>query len=210
VGLEAAEIEGLAIDFYKRLKLDPEQPVDTFRLARKFLGADAIVRGTTIVGTPAKVFVLHGARKIGVNRKLPVPYQQFYVGHELGHIICDELGYAEDDLERVCDHFGAAVMAPTPAVSAMLRAFGRDHEAIADEVGSTQTWAALRVAEYLKIPRAVITPRRLYTRGPDEWQWGSEHELRRLARTERPGITKVRLSDDPRRVLIDVDERDVG
>jgi hypothetical protein len=210
VGLHATEIEGLAVEFYKRLNLDPEQPVDTFRLARRLLGAQAIVKGTSLVGMPAKVFFVLGERKIAVNRKIPVPYQQFYVGHELGHIVCDEIDYAEDDLEQVCDHFGAAIMAPIPAISSLLRTFGRDHEAIANEVGSTQTWAALRVAEYLKIPRAIVTPQKLYTRGPDEWQWGSEQELRRLVRVERPGITKVRLTDDPRRVVIDVDERDVG
>lgn len=204
--MDSASIEGLAVDFYKRLGFEPDRPVDTFRLARKLLGPDAIERGTSIVGAGAKVFTVHGRRRIAVSRKLSVEYAQFFVGHELGHIVCDELGYREEDLEQVCDQFGAAVMAPIPAVNAMLRAFGRDHAAIAEEVCSTQTWAALRVAECLRIPRAVLTPQRVYARGPEEFVWGPENELRKLARVQRPGIVRAKLTDDPRRIVIDVEE----
>lgn len=208
MGLDATEVEALAVAFYRRLGFDPAEPVDTFRLARALLGPDAIERGTSIVGLPAKLFMVRGARRIAVSRKLSVPYARFYAGHELGHVVLDELGYRDDDLEAVCDMFGAAVMAPIPAVAALLRAFGRDHEAIAAEVGATQTWAALRVAEALGIPRAIITPARVYARGPEAFVWGPEDGLRRLARGRvvRPGVTKVKLTDDPRRVVIDVEE----
>lgn len=210
VGFDATEIEGMAVAFYERLGLNPEKPVDTFRLARKLLGPDALVRGTSIVGLPAKTFMVHGQRRIAVNRRLSIPYAQFFVGHELGHIICDEQSYREDDLERVCDQFGAAVMAPIPAVRALLRAFGPDHEAIADEIGSTQTWAALRVAECMRIPRAIITPRRLYLRGPEDFVWPPELELRRMAQATRPGVRRASLTDDPDRVLLDVDDSALG
>jgi hypothetical protein len=200
-----AEVEALAVDFYRRLGFEPDQPRDPFRLARKFLGANAIERGTNLLGVPAHTFVLNGERRIAVSRRLSIPYAQFFVGHELGHIVLNEIGYRDDDVEAVCDMFGAAVMAPIPAVRSMLRAFGRDHEAIADEVGSTQTWAALRIAECLGIPRAIITPRRVYARGPEEFVWGPEDELRRLARSPRRGIVRAKLTDDPRRVVLDVD-----
>lgn len=199
-------MEGLAVELYERLGLDPARPVDTFRLARKLLGADAIERGTSLVGAGAKLFTVRGQKRIAVSRKLSVEYAQFFVGHELGHLALDDLGYRGDDVEQLCDQFGAAVMAPIPAVNAMLRAFGRDHEAIADEVCSTQTWAAMRIAETLRIPRAIITPKRIYARGPEEFVWGPEDELRRLARGNRPGVVRAKLTDDPRRVLLDVEE----
>lgn len=206
VPLLPAEVEALAIEFYRRLALDPAQPADTFRLARKLLGPKAIERGTSLVGIPARTFVLRGERRIAVNRRISFAYQQHAVGHELGHIVLDEAGYRDDDVESACDLFGACLMAPRPAVAAMMRALGRDHEAIADEIGSTQTLAALRIAETLGIPRAVVTPQRVYARGPDEFVWGSEAELRALARRSRPGIARAKLTDDPRRVVIDVEE----
>ncbi len=210
--LDASQVEALAVDFYRRLGFDPAAPVDTFRLARKLLGPNAIERGTAIVGLQSKLFAVHGERRIAIGRKLSTEHAPFYTGHELGHIVLDELGYREDDLEAACDMFGAAVMAPIPAVRAMLRAFGRDHQAIADEVGSTQTWAALRVAECLRIPRAIVTPLRLHVRSPPGFEWGTEDSLRRLAKSRivRPGVTKVKLTDEPGRVVLDVDEADVG
>jgi hypothetical protein len=204
-------VEGLAVDFYRRLGFDPAVPVDVFRLARKLLGPDAIERGTSIAGLPAKLFIVNGERRIAISRKLAATYARFFAGHELGHVVFDELGYHEDDLEQACDTFGAAVMAPMPAINAMLRAFGRDHEAIAEEVCATQTWAALRIAECLRIPRAIITPAKLYVRGPEAFEWGPKDALRRLVKgPARPGITKVKLTDDPSRVMIDVEECDVG
>ena len=212
MALDTTEVEALAVAFYRRLGFDPAQPVDTFRIARTFLGADAIERGTTIAGVAAATFLVKGQRRIAVSRKLAPEYAFFYVGHELGHVVLDEIGYRDEDLERVCDMFGAALMAPIPAVNAMLRAFGRDHEAIADEIGSTQTQAALRVAEALGIPRAIITPQKLYVRGPEAFVWGPEDALRGLARSRRaiPGVTKVKLTDDPHRIVLDIDESETG
>ncbi len=208
MGITTSEIEALAVAFYERLGFDPSVPIDTFRLARALLGPCAIERGSSIIGVPAKTFMVNGQRRIAVSRRVPLEYAFFYAGHELGHLVLEEQGYRGADIEAVCDTFGAAVTAPMPAVRAMLRVFGRDHEAIAAEVGTTQTHAALRVAECLGIPRAIITPARLYVRGPDSFVWGSEDELRRLARARgvRPGLTKAKLTDDPRRVVLDVDE----
>lgn len=204
--MDRYDVEALATETYRRLGLDPERPVDTFRIARLELGADAIVRGTAIAGEIATTFMFQGRRRIAINRKFPVETQQHAVGHELGHARFDALGFRDENIEELCDLYGAALMAPAPAVRAMLRAFGRDHAAIADEIVSTQTLAALRIAEVLGIPRAVVTPARIYARGPEEFVWGPEDELRRLARRTRPGIVRAKLTDDPRRVVIDVDE----
>lgn len=196
------------MEFYERLGVDPATPTSTFRLAKLKLGPDAIERAAQLVGAPARLFTVRGEQRIAVNRRIPVAYQLHAVGHELGHLVLEENGYREDDVESVCDAFGAALLAPMPAVRALLRAFGRDHEAIADEVVSTQTWAALRIAEVLGIPRAVLTPQRVYARGPETFEWCAEEELRRLAkaRSMRPGLARARLTDDPRRVVLDVEE----
>lgn len=208
MGIDLASLEALATAFYEQLGFDPTYPVDTFRLARRLLGPDGIERRVRLAGASGHVFYVHGERRIAVNGRLPLGYQRHAAGHELGHIVLEENGYTGDDIEQACDLFGAAIMAPMSAVRAMVRAFGPDHEAIADEVVATQTWAALRVAECLGIPRAIVTPVKTYVRGPDSFEWGTEDSLRQLARTRipRPGTRKTRLSDDPRRVVLDVDE----
>ena len=206
--MDLASLEGLAVAFYTRHGLDPSQPVQTAKLARLELGDGAVVRGVTLAGAHATTFFHEGRRCIAVRRNLTDEYARFYIGHELGHLICEREGYRENDLEKVCDALGAMLMAPMPAVRAMVRIFGTtDFEEVADEVGSTETWAALRIAEALGIPRAILTPQRVYTRGPDEFVWGPEDSLRRLARGKiGPGITCIRLHDDPRRYVLDVDE----
>jgi hypothetical protein len=204
--LDAATIEGMAIDLYRRLDLDPGTPVDTFRLARMLFGRDAIERVSSIVGERGKTYVVRGQRRIAVCRRLPIDVAHHVVGHELGHAMLDEIDYSEEDTERVCDQIGAALMAPLPAVRSMIRTFGPDHELIADEIVATQTWAALRIAEASGMSRAVLTPQRVYVRGPDTFVW-CERSLRALARDprSRPGVAKTRLTDARERCIIDLD-----
>lgn len=199
-------IEGLAVETYCRLGLDPAVPVDTFRLARLLFGRDAIEYGVGIAGERAKTYVLGRERRIAIRRRLPVDEAQHAIGHEIGHAVFDELGYAGENIECACDLFGAALMAPLPAMQSMMREFGFDHEAVADEIAASQTWAALRIAEVTGIPRAVLTPAKIYVRGPESFVWGSERALRQLAREPRsPRVGLARLTDDPRRVVIDID-----
>lgn len=212
--MDVAALEGLACATYKRLDLDPSRSVSTFTIARKLLGAESVQRPRMMIGAPAMTGVADGRRYIAVKASIPMPYARFFAGHELAHVLLEEEGYAGDDVEACCDYLGAALMAPRPAAFAMVRAFGVAPAEIADVVGSTQTWAALRVGEVLGIPLVVITPHRLYVRGPESFMWGrDEREVRRdaSARKLRPGIARTRLTDDPRRVMLVADGlEDVG
>lgn len=198
--------EQCAFDFYERVGCDPAEPVDPFTLTRKFLGAGTIVRGANLVGSPAATFVLDGQRKIAVRRNLPIEYAAFYVAHELGHIVLEEAGYRDDDLEQQCDLFGAALLAPRPAIVRLHRELGFDLGAIASEVGSTETWAALRLGEVLRLPLVAIAPMRVRVRGPVEWVWPDESTLRSWVKRTPRGIVKTKLSDDPRRHVFVADD----
>jgi len=198
--MDVSSVEGLAIATYERLGFDPSEPVSTFKLARAILGPNAIER-SSLAGAVASTFVINGERRIGLSRKLAPEYAAFCIGHELGHIICQEQGFRGPRLEQVCDQIAAALMAPAPAVAAFVRA-GVTHEELADEVVATQTWAALRLAEVLSIPRAVVTPARVYVRGPEDFRWPLS--VRKLVGKDIPGVRKTRLSDDPERVVLDV------
>lgn len=198
--MDAADVEGFAVATYERLGFDPSEPVSTFRLARALLGPDAIERAQ-LNGVGASTFVVNGRRRIAYSRKLAPEYAAFFVSHELAHLVLAEEGFTGPRLEQTCDQLGAALMAPMPAVAAMIRA-GLGHEELADEVVSTQTWAALRVAECLRIPRAVVTPARVYVRGDESFRWPLS--VRRLATKDAPGLRRTRLTDDPARVVLDV------
>jgi hypothetical protein len=207
--LEAGDLEQLAAQTYERAGLDPARPVSPMRLARMLLGEDAITRPIALTGAPASLYYLNGTARIAVKKSVPIEYARFFVGHELGHLIVEkEGGYDGDDLEVCCDYFGAALMAPRAAIVAMQRSFGFDLPAIAHAAGSTQTWAALRCAEVLRMPLAVIAPK-IRVRGPDEWVWPDEDTLRRWARNPRSlprGLAKTRLTDDDRRVVLLADD----
>ena len=207
--VDASDLEGLAIALYERLGHDPSRPVSTFRLARDLLGADALIRPPSIVGSPASTFTLGGARRIALKRTVPLRYARFFVGHELGHALLEEEGYAYDDLEVCCDYLGAALMAPRPAMRAMQGIFGFAFDELAEVVGATQTWAALRCAEVLRMPLAVIAPT-VRVRGPEEWVWPDEQTLREWARSRRAprGLARLRLTDDPHRVVLRPEDAD--
>lgn len=103
-----------------------------------------------------------------------------------------------EDSERAADYLGAALMAPYP----LARAYDDDWRALAGDIGSTQTQAALRCAEVLHLPRAVVTPARVYLRGPEGFVWPlARRKLERL-----PGVRKTPLDDDPARAVLDVEE----
>lgn len=206
--MEAGDVEQLAFEFYERVKCDPSEPVSPFKLARLFLGADAIERTGSLISSPAATFVINGKRKIALRRQIPIEYAAFYVGHELGHAILDELGYHEADTEQICDLFGGALMAPRPAIHRLHRALGFDLAAIADEVGSTETWAALRIGEILRVPLVTLAPLRVRVRGPEAWEWPDEDTLRRWAKNPPKGLARTRLTDDPRRVVLVAEDPD--
>lgn len=193
-------LEGLATALYERLDYDPEAPQSPVALARRWLGADAIVHAPATQLAPAITFLHDGRRRISVKRSLPPEYRRFAIGHELGHVLLLEAGSGHEDGERAADYLGAALMAPRPAV----RLYGDDWRALAEDIGSTQTQAALRTAEVLHVARAVVTPHRVYLRGPDGFVW----PLARRSIVRMPGIRKTVLDDDPERVVVDVD--DVG
>lgn len=206
--LDVASLEGLATSLYTRLRLDPAKPVSTFVLAQKLTGHE-VFRPANMIGALAQTWTQAGQRRIAVKRRLPVEYARFFAGHEVGHLLLDEAGYRGEDTEVCADYLGAALMAPRPALVALHRAFGFDLSAISIEVGATETWAALRVGEVLRIPVAVVAPI-IRVRGPENWVWGTDTDVRRLARLPQSklprGLVKTKLTDDPRRVVLMGDE----
>lgn len=59
-------LEGLAVELYERLDYDPEEPQSPIALARRWLGADAIVATPASLRLPAVTFTVGGGRKIAI------------------------------------------------------------------------------------------------------------------------------------------------
>jgi hypothetical protein len=206
--VDVADLEGLAITLYKRFQHDPSEPVSPVKLARDWLGSDAIGRGHVIGGMGSSGRA-NGKWKILVRPSLPLPELAFTIGHELGHILLAEEGWNgdRDEEEQAADHIAGALLAPQPAMRGLYRAYGLDLAAIADTVHASQTWAALRIGEANGMPIAAISPALIRVRGP-EFVWPPPPELRRLGKAKklRPGLAKAKITDAPGRVALVGDE----
>jgi hypothetical protein len=142
-----------------------------------------------------------------IARHLPPLYAHFAIAHEIGHYLLRRARFVGDDEERAADYLGAALIAPRRAFLAARRAMGDDLPNLARTFGMTETAAALRLGEVCHVPLAVVAPQTVRVRGPEEWVWPDESTLRRWARgLAQPGIRKVRLTDDPRRVVLDAED----
>ncbi len=202
---EQLELEGIAEAAYRDAGLDPEQP-QLGRLVRALLGPGAVERGPRPLSGPAALIRVHDEWRIVVGRRLPRLYALFAIGHELGHWLLARHGFQSEDEERAADYLGGALLAPRRAFLAARRALGNDLPALAAAFSTTETGAALRLGEVLSQPLAVVSPQLVRVRGPEEWVWPDEGTLRRWARRGAPGLRKVKLTDDPRRVVLDIDD----
>lgn len=200
-------LEDLAVESYERAGLDPSRPTSSFKVARLLYGENAVIRPPEMMVSPAALITVDGERRVAVKKGIPLRYARFFVGHELGHLELERIGYVGDkgaSVEECCDYYAAALMAPRPATRALQRVFGFDLPSIAKAAGSTETWAALRVGEVMRQPIAVVAPR-VRVRGPEEWVWPDESTIRGWVRRLPPGLAKARLRDDPRRVALIAD-----
>lgn len=184
-------------------RFDPSEPASPVALARALHGDDVIIRPHGLIGArPAATGWLKGAPRILVRRTTPLELLGFFICHELAHIELGTVHNGDPELEAACDFLAACLMAPSPAIEALFREFGWNLKAIAEEVVSTQTWAALRLAERLNVPLAAVSPDVVRVRGPEEHVWPDEPTLRRWVVKPGPGVRKVRVTDRPRRALL--------
>jgi hypothetical protein len=204
--MDLGELEALAIQLYEEVAIDPTEPPSMFRVARAWLGAGAVERPHVMAGPPAKAYRIDGRDRIAVKASVPLEYASFYIGHELGHLLLRRAGYVGDDEEACADYLGAALMMPRPAVVATYKAEGFAPRALAELVGCTQTAAALRLGEAMRLPLAAVSPALVRVRGPEAFVWPDEGTIRSWAARARPGLMKVRLTDQPRRVALLADE----
>ncbi|NUP13808.1 MAG: ImmA/IrrE family metallo-endopeptidase [Polyangiaceae bacterium] len=209
--MDLLHLESLAIEFYFRLGFDPAEPTDTFTLAKRYWQlkgwrSEVITRPPSLLGDrPACLWWLRDEPSIALRRTVAIEIAQHMVGHELSHLILERPHDGTVMLERQCDYLGACLMAPRPAVARMFKAHGWKLRRIAQAVVATETWVSLRLGEALGFPLAAISPKLVRTRGPEDFVWPDEGTIREFARQPGPGLTKVRISDQPARIVLVAD-----
>lgn len=192
-------LEHLAESRYESAGLDPAEP-DLPRLVRALLGT-SVTRGPRPISGPAALYRVGPAWGIVVSSKLPLVHARFFIAHELAHWILRDEGLDDRD-EAAADYLGAALLAPRRAYLAAVRA-GLELPELAERFGLTETGAALRIGETTGRPIVLVAPASVRPRGSESWVWPPEPTLRVWARRDRPGVARVRLVDDPRRVMLE-------
>lgn len=203
------QLEGIAEAILREGRQEDDDAPRLAPLVTSLLGAGAVEYAPTSLPGDAALVRVHDTWRIYVKRKLPIERRAFAIAHEIAEWwLRVRENYDGEDVEHAANYVGAAIMAPRRAFARSLRAHGHDFAELAADFRTTETHIALREAELAHIPRAVVSPALVRVRGPESWIWPDEATVRRWARAGAPGITKVRLSDDPRRVVLDAEELD--
>lgn len=207
--MEQLELEGVAEAILREGGQEDDEAPRLGRLATSLLGPGAIEYAPIRLPGDGALIRIHDSWRIYLRRGLPIERRAFTIAHEIAEWwLRVRERYQGADVEQAADYIGAAIMTPRRAFARALSAHGRDFRELATDFGTSQTLVALRDAELAHVPRAVVTPALVRVRGPEAWVWPDETVLRRWARGGAPGLRKVRLTDDPRRVVLDVDELD--
>ncbi len=211
-----AILEAIAEEAYREAKLDCMKP-NILRLAKRFgwrrpehlmscpTGQERAMLYPKTVKIRDERFAFH------INFCWPPQNPTFATAHVLGHWLLQRHGYAvffSACFERDADYLAAALLAPKPAFLAAYAELGPDLPALAARFSMKEVGVALRMGEVLELPIAVISSpdrlrQRIRLRGPENWRWPDERTLLEWAEVPKPGIVKIRFTDDPSAVMLD-------
>lgn len=173
-------------------------------MIRAHLGDDSIEETRATPGGAALCRV-YSKWKVFIDPRAPIIERLFNSAHELAEWYLKVVrGYDEDDAELVANYIAGAIVVPARAFRIARAEHGPDLGVLAGIFRTSETCIALREAEIDRLARAVVTKRKVYARGPDDFVWGTEEDVRRLAQRPGPGLAKCRLGDDPTRIRLDV------
>ncbi|MEO6600562.1 MAG: hypothetical protein ABIQ16_11850 [Polyangiaceae bacterium] len=166
----------LARELYVIAGIDPSQAPGAPRVAAAVLGGSYLLAvprgempGNALLRREGPSWVINV--RDGLNaRKL-----NHAIAHELGEWFLRCKGYAEPDVEELSGRVAAAICVPRPAFVPARARLGDDLAALSAEFRVSQSLMALRVAECIGIPTALVTRRVVRTRG-GTWEWPRTRE----------------------------------
>lgn len=194
--LDLWNVEGNAARVYELARADLATPPGTPHLAAALLGPGCIRRVSRAeLESPAALARVGTKWRIYLRRGLTAAEINFLVGHELAEWFYRD--QRDPHIERACDALAAALVAPRQAVASRYR-MPSDVRALADELGCSDTCAALRVGEALRTAVAVVSPTRVRVRSSR----ALPEDVRELAKCLPPHITRLGLRATDRRFAL--------
>ncbi|MEO8901804.1 MAG: hypothetical protein ABI627_09785 [Polyangiaceae bacterium] len=198
----------LARELYVIAGIDPSQAPGAPRVAAAVLGGSYLLAvprgempGNALLRREGPSWVINV--RDGLNaRKL-----NHAIAHELGEWFLRCKGYAEPDVEELSGRVAAAICVPRPAFVPARARLGEDLAALSAEFRVSQSLMALRVAECIGVPTALITRRVVRTRGaPWDWPTASEGWAALVARLRKcqDTLRMDRLGDSRGRIVLSV------
>lgn len=199
-----AFVENSVQELFGRARLAPGEPCGAVRLATAILGRACIqiVPRRTLPGNSALEW--DGTRSVirvceGLNER----QLNHATAHELGEWHLRQRGYHHPDAEELVGRITAAVCVPSVAFNAARRAVGDGIPALSRAFVVSESLMALRIAECLGLATALITRRRIRTRGPcRDWPTTPEGWNELLERAHSSGLVVQRIRDARGRVVL--------
>ena len=150
--------------------------------------------------TEAALARIHGEWRVYKRPRLRLERERFLVFHEIGEKRLRELGYSGPDREEAANYIAAGLVCPRRIFRRAVRA-GLSLAELAHDFVASQTLVTLRRAELLAEPRAVVCRHRVYVR----WDGATltDSEWRAAVEYSRPGLRKVRLTDQRGRIAVE-------
>jgi hypothetical protein len=188
--MDQIEIEGIA-DWLRRDGETLEHAVRRASLRLRVADQGSLLRDGRL-GRTAEGWTIYVRRGIDKKRRA------WAIAHELAEWALRTT--IDQRIEELAHSIAAAILAPRGVVVSLYRQ-PRDIAHLARACSVTETCAALRVGEVVD-PTAVLTPTIARVRAPREFVWPAEPQLRRMARSDAPGLARIKLKDGPNRVAL--------
>jgi hypothetical protein len=200
--------ESAVQELYRRARIAASQACGALKLATAIFGercVQIVHRGAL----PGRGALARSRPVIHVREGLTGRQVNHCVAHELGEWHLHTTGHAADpDAEELVGSIAAAICVPRPAFEAAQRALGNDLGALSRAFLVSESLMALRIAECRGTATALITRRRIRTRGTD-WGWPSTPDGWRvlLDGAHAQGLIVERLRDARGRLVVRADDR---
>lgn len=193
--------DGDAEMIFRTAGFDPADPPGPAALVERILGDDAIRYASRLPPGDAMLIREDQHWRILIRHGLSPVRETWALAHELAEYYL-RMFMAEPDIEHAANRLAACLLAPRPAFIHAVSCLGHHPHGLAKAFIATESCMVLRRGEVFGTPVALVTPTTIHVRG-ECWEWPSERMLRNFVHSAHTkGFTRLRLSDDPRKIAI--------